>query len=621
MIPKSYSILNFKIIELVFKAKQVLEPELSFTLTDSKTSQEIYRSPISLVSQLINLPPVQIEPDILRSPSLSFYLKTAKGVELLGSASFDLSKKFPMKKSFNIKKTIGVKIEINKGEAQLPEFAQERPDINTADVAVLAEELRKGLTKYDFKSPDDLEEAIETTRRSITVNQKIKKHLVKFEEEKLADLEWLLSSRNKVRSNSLLIINPIEIATQKKIDVIEGLMDDLKVMPSCAEKFLTSILCYSYYKSYNFDPELYIHRKVEVINPNIEFSNFIEFLKQKGEDDVPEDFRKHFENQEWEKLISETEKILKDYRPVNVKEMSRLIKKSAKNSGELENKDIILLIGATGSGKSTTTHFLCGSNMEVVKEEDGITGIKATFIHNPALKSTVISSGNHSETRYITHIPINLADAGETIFLCDTPGLMDTSGPEVDMANTISIVEYVKKCRSVRPLILLSSKNEGDRFEGVQKLAQTLGRIITDFNKYSISFTYAFTKYKKSDASNIHGKVNRIISSQENNNTAFFHILKDIRDKTRDGALTINPIKDDHQELLRKIMERDPILDPKNAFERFITEESRGKLEHQVDLSKGEIDKALNSLNYEMIRYKLDELQYIGALFSEFEPK
>lgn len=30
---------------------------------------------------------------------------------------------------------------------------------------------------------------------------------------------------------------------------------------------------------------------------------------------------------------------------------------------KLEGKEIILLLGTTGSGKSTTVHFLCGSDM------------------------------------------------------------------------------------------------------------------------------------------------------------------------------------------------------------------------------------------------------------------
>jgi ABC-type sugar transport system ATPase subunit len=35
-----------------------------------------------------------------------------------------------------------------------------------------------------------------------------------------------------------------------------------------------------------------------------------------------------------------------------------LVDESAK---KIEDKDIILLLGSTGSGKSTTTHYLCGS--------------------------------------------------------------------------------------------------------------------------------------------------------------------------------------------------------------------------------------------------------------------
>jgi ABC-type sugar transport system ATPase subunit len=36
---------------------------------------------------------------------------------------------------------------------------------------------------------------------------------------------------------------------------------------------------------------------------------------------------------------------------------------------KIKDKDIILLLGSTGSGKSTTTHYLCGSLLDKVVDE------------------------------------------------------------------------------------------------------------------------------------------------------------------------------------------------------------------------------------------------------------
>jgi ABC-type multidrug transport system ATPase subunit len=37
---------------------------------------------------------------------------------------------------------------------------------------------------------------------------------------------------------------------------------------------------------------------------------------------------------------------------------------------EIRDKDIVLLLGSTGSGKSTTTHYLCGSLLEKILAEN-----------------------------------------------------------------------------------------------------------------------------------------------------------------------------------------------------------------------------------------------------------
>ncbi|CAG9315972.1 unnamed protein product [Blepharisma stoltei] len=506
------------------------------------------------------------------------------------------------------------------------ENEENRHNANTFDAENLEYELEQGLSKYHIENPEKLEEMIYDTKENISFCLKRKRlEEAKNEENTLADLENLNSIYKRIVLKSMIILDPKEVENIKQLDFLEGMLSDILSYPRCTERFLTSILCYAYYKSYDLSQKLDIHQKIGTIDPYDEFRNFLEFLNQSAQGNFPRklifSFKENFENKNWENLIKDTEKLLKEYiRPINIKELSRLISKSAQFSGNIENKDIILLIGVTGAGKSTTTHFLCGSKLDRILE-DGVRHIKAVAIKNPTLKNISISSHAQSETRYITLVPINIKDSQETIFLCDTPGLLDTSGAEVDIANTISIVEYVKKCRSVRPLILLSSKTEGDRFEGVKKLAHTLARLVPNFNKYSNSFTYAFTKYKKKDASNIHALVNNAIRKIEIPDEAFLHILNDIKNKTKNGAITIDPLKDDPQELIRKILEREPIEDPKNAFESFITEDSRLSIKNQVLIYSKDIEKALNSMNYEIIKYKLDDLKYLASQFAQFEPQ
>ena len=44
---------------------------------------------------------------------------------------------------------------------------------------------------------------------------------------------------------------------------------------------------------------------------------------------------------------------------IDIPHLIRLIKVSEKESLKVEGKDIVLLLGTTGSGKSTFLHFIC----------------------------------------------------------------------------------------------------------------------------------------------------------------------------------------------------------------------------------------------------------------------
>ena len=128
----------------------------------------------------------------------------------------------------------------------------------------------------------------------------------------------------------------------------------------------------------------------------------------------------------------------------------------------------------SGSGKSTTIHFLAGSKIFLKKIE--ITAGKcidhiepeAPF-SNQALNNVIASSKAESETRYINPISVNLKDIGghddETVIICDSPGFGDTAGVEVDIANGFCIIQVIKESITVRPVFLFSFKRIGDRGE------------------------------------------------------------------------------------------------------------------------------------------------------------
>jgi hypothetical protein len=52
--------------------------------------------------------------------------------------------------------------------------------------------------------------------------------------------------------------------------------------------------------------------------------------------------------------------------------------------------------------------------------------------------------------------------------LCDTPGFFDTAGAAVDIANGIGMINAIKRAKSVKPIIVVSAKMVGEKFEGIK---------------------------------------------------------------------------------------------------------------------------------------------------------
>eukprot|EP00463_Aulacantha_scolymantha_P006568 TRINITY_DN825_c0_g1_i1.p1 TRINITY_DN825_c0_g1~~TRINITY_DN825_c0_g1_i1.p1 ORF type:complete len:184 (-),score=24.21 TRINITY_DN825_c0_g1_i1:23-574(-) len=161
-------------------------------------------------------------------------------------------------------------------------------------------------------------------------------------------------------------------------------------------------------------------------------------------------------------------------------------------------------------------------------------------IINPALNAVKTSASSHSVTRYVTAVPVKLSDVGiygeGTVVLCDSAGFDDSKGPEVDLANSIGLVNAVRECKSVKPFILNSNKSVGDRGQGIKKLAHTLVDMIPNVKDYIRAFSYGFTKYPVEEREFIHEGLLKILQEMthiEKNDTAFSVFLKILLKKTK----------------------------------------------------------------------------------------
>ncbi|CAF4693110.1 unnamed protein product, partial [Rotaria sp. Silwood2] len=189
-------------------------------------------------------------------------------------------------------------------------------------------------------------------------------------------------------------------------------------------------------------------------------------------------------------------------RPLNIQELFRLAEKMDEAAELIKGKDVILLLGGTGAGKSTTIHFLEGSKLIETKVK-GMYHIHPVEIKNEELKRITTTPFARSETRFITSVTVNHKDVGDptndSFVLCDSPGFEDTSGPEVDIANGFGIVKAIKGSKIVKSVILISYRGMGDRLGGVKDLTRTLVGLIPGMEDHLNTFSYIFTKFPASE--------------------------------------------------------------------------------------------------------------------------
>ena len=185
----------------------------------------------------------------------------------------------------------------------------------------------------------------------------------------------------------------------------------------------------------------------------------------------------------------ELESAMNNIRTFDIEGMLELFGKTIEASKQVGGKDICLVLGKTGAGKSTTIHFLAGSTMVQDPKTNHTSPVKVTNVYLKEIKTEFRVAA--SVTRYISGVPINLRDAGvkvkrgpqskNNVTLCDSPGFDDTSGAEVDTANGLGIVQGLSKARSVKILVILSSGDFDTRMIGIRQVAPNFGEHVWTF--------------------------------------------------------------------------------------------------------------------------------------------
>ncbi|KAL4489799.1 hypothetical protein ABPG72_022439 [Tetrahymena utriculariae] len=496
------------------------------------------------------------------------------------------------------------------------------------------EKIKKFISKNQVKYVDEYQKKLKQLGEALRIQGQL--NLIKNknnpEQYQPEDLSLTQINQKEYENSSNLLQNqPIDIMKRFNLDEIKK---QISQIPESSEKYVLQML----------EICLNLPQKVSTAQTDQggqQLLNQIEKIQKRLqiEDKVTPEINLSIQNikmsidqDNLEILICEIDKLMKKIRPLNINEMKRLIQQADIAAEMIEGQEIILLLGGTGAGKSTTIHFLAGSKMgfQEIQLEQGsfLQYIAPVQVNNRTLQKIKVGFSAISETRFITPVSVNFKDlnmsSNGSIILCDSPGFDDTAGPEVDIANGLGIVKAIKKCKSVRPVILLSFKSMGDRGQGIKQIAHILVGLVKDIQDNLSSFSYLFSKFPEkyninSELINIKNSLDQ--NTEEISDKAFASLFEDMIDKTKKQCNKIDPINGNPSEILKVLIKEEGIQDPSQVFKFSITANSYAAITDFIFKSQQTIFSALNRSEYKLIEYKLDEIKFLIDILDQDQIK
>lgn len=146
---------------------------------------------------------------------------------------------------------------------------------------------------------------------------------------------------------------------------------------------------------------------------------------------------------------------------------------------DTKDKDIVLVVGETGAGKTTIVDYLIGCKMkrDTYKEKPVVVVDKTSQNHG------VIGHTSNSETEY----PQTFKHKDFPFYYCDCPGFEDTKGKESRAQAAISMKKAIASARSIGGVIIIIDCNlllADPRALTFSKLLEIVGNMF--FNPFSI---------------------------------------------------------------------------------------------------------------------------------------
>ena len=212
-------------------------------------------------------------------------------------------------------------------------------------------------------------------------------------------------------------------------------------------------------------------------------------LEREGESKRPvlhalQKLTKNIEGNQWQEVRKQLDRLFRHHvRKLDIAQLMAMCQR-VPAEGVLDGKELIVLLGKSGAGKSTTIHHLLGNEFE--KTETGRLNPKK---RSESLDEVRVGEGKVSETRQMRLIPLKRDGVEPELFLCDTPGFGDTGKAEgVGILNSLVISRALQQCRSLRVLVLCAVSQYGAQAQGLIETLDNLTRMFPEIDACKPAF-------------------------------------------------------------------------------------------------------------------------------------
>lgn len=328
-----------------------------------------------------------------------------------------------------------------------------------------------------------------------------------------------------------------------------------------------------------------------------------------------------------DRALAEVSKRLENLQRLDLQHLIELMNNHQQSGEVMEGKDVLLLTGAAGSGKTTTLHFLAGTKF-VETEVDGFMHLKPAQVKDARLNDFKTACGREAITRGLQATSVTFKDTEEmdkSVVVCDTPGFGIMATPEEELAYHYGMSAALDMAKRVKPVVVLNQELMGSCFANLPETLDMMTQELSLKTPRDLkALDYVFTHYKERHRRRLCQQFSSLKQNKPpkpeggGRDSLFDDFLNDLIAKTTPKANLAIPLDDDRHDLLRALWQETFVEEPRDYYHRKPAPESAlKKLQIQLQITLEELRMALSREVYSVALNRMVILDKLSVWFPQ----